>query len=155
MVATTTKNEIFSNPLLLDLNKYLKDDGSKISHVKKVVVLISDEKSVSNSEIFLKKLEEAIKGLPKDDLNGLSKAKSYTSKLKKESTNLSNLFAFTSKFVIDEKNVKMLLSNLQKASGLLNDMIEYMNFAIKSQEAVEAIKVSPKLTFDELKDRLN
>lgn len=147
-------NEIFKNPLLLDLNKFLKNDGTKISHVKKVVVLITDDKSVSDSVKFLQDIIEASKHLPKDDLQGISKAKSYVVMLKKMSAELSNFFAFVSKYEVDENSTKKLISNLEKAFIVLSDMIDYMNFAIKTHYSIESVKTSQKFTFLELKSKI-
>jgi hypothetical protein len=119
------------------------------------VTLISDETSVENSVQFLKDMEQALKTLPKDDLNGVAKAKTFKNKLQKGVDGLANFFAFASQYEIDEKNVKKLIENLQKSSEILNDMISYMNLVIKTHESIDSLKSSPKWTFEELQEKLN
>lgn len=108
----------------------------------------------NDSKKFLDSLIDGKKSLPKDDLHSLKMAKSYIQMLNKVKQDLNNFFVFTGQYDIDDANAKKLIHNLQKCSDLVGDMLDYMNFAVKTHLAIEAIKSSPKLTAEELKAKI-
>gem|GEM_PF-2513598 len=156
MAVTAFKNAIDKNPLLHKLDKLSFNHGVKQSFhfVKEVVVISTDQKSLNNSKQFLTFLENAVKHLPKDDLQGLDKANSFAKVLTQTKTNLSKLVNFAVQYDIDDSDTKKLLANVQKSITIMNDMIDYMNFAIKTQSAIDSLKSSPKLSAEELKAKI-
>ena len=134
-----------------------KDDCYKLSTVVKMVSLISDKKSASNSQKLVEILKEAKKELPRKevDIEGARLAwKNANENFKKieDFFNAIEKFKFANNAVIiDEPNAKTIFNNFKIASCLLSFISDYLDNAIKTQEIkLRLNKLKKYYTYEDL-----
>lgn len=149
-------NPISKNPLLMNLNKFQKDDGFKITIAKEVLELAMDEENVESSDQIIKFLNEYKKALPDDFGGDIKGVKIFLQSQQTIFSSIDDFLNFVSDFYIDDKHAKKLVKNLNEAKKIIRFIIGYLQLVVDTHYSIEDIKKSKKVyTFSKLQTLLS
>jgi hypothetical protein len=134
-----------------------KDNCHKLSTVVKMVSLISDKKSATNSQKLVEILKDVKKELPKKEID-LEEARLTWKSANENFKKIEDFFNTVEKFkfcnnavIIDEPNAKIVFNNFKIASCLLSYISDYLDNAIKTQEIKSKLsKTEKSYTYEDL-----